>query len=274
MATIRATTEDLRRLLSDWDGRIDTEALADAIRRRDLPAMRAMLAEAWATLRPGLAARLEEAVLSVTTTSYGAAWAAVSSVPYPAPVVAIEHAGRQAARRVTSISNQSRSVIRTMVATAISGRASNVRLARELVLSGLGLDRVRAGALARYHDLLQAAVAAGDIDVDRAAGRLKRRSGRMVRSRAMTIARTEVRDARGYARQSAWNGLIKNKVIRENEWVKTWHTFHDAKTTDTCEHLHGQLTGVRGAFDDLQGKHVTRPPRHANCRCSCSIKRR
>ena len=267
---VKATAEDLRRLMSDFDGRADTEAIADAISRGDKRALRALLREAWATVAPGLAARLETTVVNVTTTSYGAAWAAVTSKPYPPPTAAIEHAGRQAARRVTAMTNQSRVAIRQLVTAAISGRAGNHRLARQLVTSGLGLDTRRAGALARYHNTLQGLVSAGKVTPEKAAARVVRRGNRMARSRAMTIARTESREARGYARQKAWDGLLKNGIIRDAEWEKTWHTFHDEKTSDECTALSRQVTTVSGAFSD----GYTRPPRHPNCRCSCSIRRR
>lgn len=267
---MRAAAEDLQRLLGGFAANVDTIAIARAIDGRDRRALRRLLREAWETVGPGLAARLEVYVVEVTTTRYGAAWAAVTKAPYTPPTRAIDHARRQAGRRVTAMTKQSRGVIGRLVTAAVSGRASNQQLARELVTAGLGLDLRRARALSTFHGVLQAAVADGRTTPETAAKRLVRRAGRLVRSRSRTIARTETAEARGYARQAAWNDAIRRKVIREKQWEKVWHANLDELTSDPCIELNGQTTGVRGAFAD----GYRRPPRHPNCRCSCTIRRK
>ena len=261
--------DQLARLLGRFREHVDVDLLAALIRDGRRTDAFTILRDAWRSINPGLEELLRQGIGSQTRLGYRGGWRVVTRRPYTVPTVAITHAWNQAARRVTAMSNAGRLVIRHLVTSAVAGGTSNEKLRAELVRAGLGLDEPRARSLTLYaHELLER-VQEGDLENAAARRLLIRRSGRMTKSRAWTIARTETADAQGYGRQKAWDDAITRKVIKRDEWRKHWIIKDDERTTDTCRRLARETTTVDGEFSD----GFRRPPRHPRCRCVCVIRR-
>ena len=265
-----ALQENLERLLGRFDGAVNTSEIARAIERGGRRRLEELLDAAWATLTPALQAELQSAVVSIATPAFAAGWREATSRPVPPPTAIVRYARGHAARRVTGMSAAGRRAIRQLVTGALAGGAASRTLAVELVRAGLPLNRVQAGALRKFHDRLQRQVDEGDLDARRAARRVVKESDRMRRVRARAIARTERRNAQGWARQRSWDTAIERGLIRERDWQKVWHTTPDDRLSDVCMPLNGQRAPVRGSFSD----GTERPPRHPNCRCTVTLRRR
>ena len=260
----RAALADLLANLADV---ADIRSLEAAIIAGDRARVRDQLRVLWLHATPRLRETLEARITEVADHAYHAAWELAGAGDVPPPTRAVDRALAQAAHRVTAMTSQNRMVINRLVTAAMAGGASNTRLASNLVGSGLGLDRVRAGALARFQTMLQALVSDGSLTQDAAVGRLDRARMKKIRSRAWTIARTETSDARGFARQQAWDDALRAGRIRSEDFWKVWLTSRDDKVEDVCRRLEGQRTTIDGLFDD----GFMRPPRHPRCRCTVTL---
>lgn len=257
----------LVRLLIRYGADVDTAALSNAIDGERFDEVIRLLEESWEELDPQLELLMRAGVTSATSKGFRSGMRIVTAERPSVPRRAINHAWKQAGRRVTAIGRLGRKQIRKLVTAAIAGGASNEDLQAELMRSGMALDDPRARALRAYAAELEKAVRDGEIDARAAAARLKRRGGAMLRSRAFTIAVTETADAQGYGRQAAWDDAIRRGVIKESEWRKKWRIKDDERTTDTCRVLVPEIVGVKAAFS----WGGTRPPRHPRCRCACYI---
>ena len=229
--------------------------------------------EIWSREMPALQQTFGAGLTATAERAYTAAWNRLpGSDPagYPAPAGAIDRAQRQAARRVTAMTRQGRRVIRSLVAAAMAGGAGNPLLAATLVSTGLAMNTRQARAHARLGADLMDRVADGKMDNEKAGRKLEADRKRKIRRRSRTIARTETSDARGYARQRAWSDAARSGKIKRQDWEKVWRTSADDRVSDVCVNLSGQTTTVSGAFSD----GYTRPPRHPNCRCTCTLRRK
>ena len=264
-------SEAIARLLSRFASAEHVVSLEAAIIASDRPRIVAVAREVWAQAMPGLREAFGTDLTAKAEAAYRGAWNRLpGGAGEPAPSGAIERASRQAARRVTMMTSQSRRVIRLLTTAAIAGGASNPRLAAALVTTGLGMNAPQVRAHIRFGNQLAARVAAGKTDNDRAARRLEADRKKRIRRRSRTIARTETSDARGYARQRAWSDAARQGKIKAKEWEKVWRTSADDLVDEVCVPLNGATATVNGRFftGDL------RPPKHPNCRCTCTLRRK
>ena len=260
-------------LLNRFAGAENVLALETAIIARDRQLTLQLARQVWADAMPALRERFNLNLTATSLRAYEAAWNRLPGddpAGYPAPQGAIDRAQRQAARRVTAMTTQSRRVIRMLVTAAIAGGASNPRLASTLVASGLGMNRPQVGAHIRMANDFMAKVKDGKMTQARALRRIEADRKRKIRRRSRTIARTETSDARGYARQRAWSDAARSGKIKRKDWEKVWRTSADEFVDEVCIPLNGATATVSGAFftGDI------RPPKHPNCRCTCTLRRK
>ena len=93
-------------------------------------------------------------------------------------------------------------------------------------------------------------------DTDRYAEKLRK-------SRARTIARTEIIRAAEEGRQESWNQAIDKGLINKTTATKTWRA-GPYDVCPICSRLHGTSVPVQGEWDN----GLKTPPAHPNCRCS------
>ena len=258
-------------LLSRFASAEHVISLEAAIIAGDRPRIVALAREVWEQIMPALREQVGSDLAAKAERAYRAAWNRLpGEVGQPAPSGAIDRAARQAGRRVTMMTRQSRRVIRLLTTAAIAGGASNPRLAGTLVTTGLGMNAPQARAHIKLGAELAARVAAGKTDNERAARKLEADRKRKIRRRAATIARTETSDARGYSRQRAWSDAVRTGKIKAKDWQKVWRTAVDDLVDEVCIPLDGATATVNGAF--FTGDR--RPPKHPNCRCTVTLQRK
>ena len=94
-------------------------------------------------------------------------------------------------------------------------------------------------------------------------------SNRLLRARAINIARTETIAAANEGQRQLWlqarsNGLITNEQRR---WIVT----PDDRLCEICEPMDGQVTALEGVFETGDGDSVIGPPAHPSCRCAVGL---
>lgn len=265
-----ALRDDIARLMGRFEAHPEFPELVDAIDAGNQPRARGVLREMWADVAPRMLRGFDASFVAVTARWYTVEWNRLPTDEIALPTGAFERAQRQAARRVTLMTSQSRSVIRRLVAAAVAGGKGYEPLASRMVANGLGMDRIRAGAHAKVFDRLTVDLAKKVITPKQARSRLARDKARKIRSRARTIARTELADAREAARQRAWSDARRRGIVNDADWEKVWHTSNDEFVDEVCVPLDGATTTPTGTFFD----GTARPPKHPNCRCTMSLRRK
>ena len=247
----------------------DDRDVQAALAAGDRRALQQALLLAFRAARP----RIKRAVLQHTGRAAEYAFAGALVGVRGAPALprdpAVRWASGRAARLITRMSEESKRAVSALVRQALSKGQHPHVLARELVRWGLGLDASRAGALAKATSALETAVDLGAISREKASGKLQRLAAQKTRSRAVTIARTEMLTARNGGRQAAWDEALKRDIIDRFNWAKKWIVNIDDRTSDVCIALDGEITMVDGVFS----AGLSFPPAHPRCRCSTGLVR-
>lgn len=139
---------------------------------------------------------------------------------------------------------------------------ASAKLLREVV----GLDPRRAGALSKYEAELEAEGRAAD-QIERmvaAAGRRK------LKSRALSIARTETIRAASESQDLIWEEGVRAGQIDQNVWEQEWVPIPGA-CRRVCLPLKAARAPIGGTFPGRGGKG---PPAHPFCRCGRRLRRR
>jgi SPP1 gp7 family putative phage head morphogenesis protein len=176
-------------------------------------------------------------------------------------VDATEHAELYAARYVTRVSEETKQAIRTLVVRGFRDGVTPYETAK-LIRSVVGLDSPRAAALASYYQRLKES----GTDADTAQRLADKYGAKLLKDRALTIARTETMGALNLgsleqARQRTAAGVLRNTQ-------KTWSITPDEKTCRVCRPLAGKTVPLEAQFPG----GVMAPPRHPRCRCSLTYK--
>lgn len=176
---------------------------------------------------------------------------------------AIRAATRHAARMVTEVDRQTQRAVASIIATALDVRTSMApRQSAVLIREVVGLHSRQAGALARYSQGLTGTPES----IDR---RIAAYAGRLHRSRAMTIARTETIRASNAGVKVLGDEIKDLPFMRTTDIEYVWITTPDDKLCDDCEAMDGVVVG-HGATFSAEDTNLTAesPPLHPNCRCA------
>lgn len=136
------------------------------------------------------------------------------------------------------------------------------REAAKLVRSVVGLTERQAQAVAN----LRARLVAKGVNKSRVTARTSAYADKLLRNRALTIARTETMRASNEGQQQLWRqarqgGYLSPSVKRE--WIAT----DDERTCPICGPLDGVVVGLEEPFKlGLQA-----PPAHPRCRCTIGL---
>jgi SPP1 gp7 family putative phage head morphogenesis protein len=161
---------------------------------------------------------------------------------------------------VWRISKQTRAAINLIVERSIREGIAPLDAAR-LIRQVVGLNASQANAVMNYRvELL-----ADGVDLERAARQVARYADRLLRERAITIARTEVMGALNAGSQETWRQAREKGLLSANA-VKEWMVTPDELLCEICAPLAGQRVPLDGTFSTGQ----TQPPAHPRCRCTAA----
>jgi hypothetical protein len=218
------------------------EALADAFPR---PLFDMLVAS-------GEAAFARDGTLITVAQSIGMAFDKTS--PY-----AVQWASRHAAELVRDISEDTRRVLRQIVRQMFVKQIPP-RDAARLVKDVIGLtERMAAQVSAR----LERGWSAADV---------RQYAARLVRQRAMMIARTESIRASNEGQRQAWAQAVQKGQLTGQE-LRTWIVTPDDRLCPTCSAMDGQQVGLNAPFQLPDGSTVQTPPAHPLCRCAQGLVR-
>lgn len=174
---------------------------------------------------------------------------------------AIQWAETNSARLVTQVSEETRTMLQRLAARLLRGDATVADTARA-IRPLIGLTERDAQAVVNYRaGLAQSGVA--PIKIEAAA---QRYATRLLRSRAKTIARTEVLNAASAGQQAIWQEAIDTGVVAHADVEQKWITSAGA-CPKVCEPMNGQTAPLGGLFQTGDGRLIPRPTAHPNCRC-------
>ena len=258
---------------------IDRSALGTALIHRDVEAAFAAV---------GLNGQLETRLRAALTTSLHAAFtqAGVSTAAIMAPTLGVTarfdltnpRATRWAAQRsataVREVTRETKAVIRQVIArgfregvtVAESGRALRPYLLDDPETS-VGLTRRQYGAVERLRERL---ATAGAEDIDEQAAKY---AGKLLRTRAETIARTETIAASSAGQSELWQQFADKGLIDAEQTVRVWIITPDDRLCDICEAiptLNPDGVGLDEPFLTPEGP-VDDPPAHPRCRCATGL---
>jgi len=171
-------------------------------------------------------------------------------------------ARRNAANLITNIDADQRKAIRGWVADSMTGRYT-VYEVQDMIHDTVGLTPQQTVWVRNFYDRTRARLSklpAGRAQ-DLAVQRSGRYANRLLRSRAETIARTEVMRALSEGRRLAWRQQVDNGVLHPST-LKMWVSQRDGLVCDRCIEFDGMRVPVLTEFPSGD------PPAHPNCRCS------
>jgi hypothetical protein len=182
--------------------------------------------------------------------------------------VAVRHAERQAGRLIAAITESQRQAIAEVMARSLSGEYT-VTQAAARIRDSIGLHPAWARAVGTYRDrqitrliVDEGKTAAAAIKTaDRLALTYR---NRLIRSRSLTIARTEIQTAQNVGRFAGWAQQIGNGVAgltSQKEWTAG---------PGACK-LCQQVSGQRVQWDRPFSNRLMMPPAHPNCRCNAVL---
>ena len=156
---------------------------------------------------------------------------------------AVRWATEQAGKLIVQIDSETRAAVADIVSTGLrEGVAPRQQalLIREIV----GLTRRDAGAVKRF---LRGAEESG-MRLGQARAEAERMTRRLLRRRAMTIARTETIRAANMGTQLAWESA-KDQGLLPPDTQKVWIATEDARLCPICAVLNGQAIDLGNKFD-------------------------
>lgn len=162
------------------------------------------------------------------------------------------------AAQIDLVDNETKKAVRTIIQWSIREGIAP-RDAAKLIKKSVGLNRPQMQTLIDYDRRLPAEMS----PAVRAKATGKYR-GKLVRRRAMMIARTEVIDALNLGAEVAWKqaqsqGLLGKEA--EKEWLTT-----PVGACKICLALNGESVKIGEKFNTPRGA-VNGPTAHPNCRC-------
>ena len=258
--------------------RVDLEALARAVQAGNVPQaqLAARLAE-WPEkygelaidIRAGFLAGGHYAYELLEGASYNLRFDMIN--PY-----ASSYAQRKLPQIVQSYVNDAKAIIRDIITEAVSGKYTAQTAAKE-IRKRIGLTDRYNRAVEKYREEL----AGEGITGEKLDGKVERYTAKLLRSRAKTIARTEIIQAQVAGQRALWNEAANNGLFNRQTAKRRWNTHEDERTCVLCKAMDGQEVPFNGVYthiaDDPKdslgsvnvfGEILNGPTMHPNCRCS------
>ena len=108
---------------------------------------------------------------------------------------------------------------------------------------------------------------------------VKQYRAKLLRARAMNIARTETMRAANMGQQLAWQEMASNNLIDMSRFRQSWMVTPDDRLCPLCAPMDGKLSPLGSVFESNErgvlpservsymGETVDGPPLHSRCRC-------
>lgn len=256
----------IERALAQLRESVSVTALAMAIARRDQFALHDFAGTLPMRLRPALAVMSRMFATSfaasikqvASQTRIGKSFSGVNAFAQEAAI-------RHGATMVAQVTNETRVAIRVVTAQAFA-HGIPPREAAQLIKPLIGLTRRQAISAQRVY---LRAVADG---VGRQAARelAKRAADRLLRRRALLIARTETIKASTGGQMAGWR-VAQQRGLLGFRAKKMWIVTEDDRLCPYCRAMDGATTFVGTDFVSVFGQRVSGPPLHPACRCAIGL---
>ena len=178
--------------------------------------------------------------------------------------LAIRAAEQQAGVLVTRVGRETRLAIRQAIVSSLRDGITPYQTAQR-IKQVIGLSERQATALSAFRRE-QATVGKTVAQIDAAVVRYRER---LLRQRAMLIARTETMAASHAGQQAAWQQAQRDGLLplgARRKWIVT----PDDRLCPRCQAMRGQEVGINEPFQSDEGP-VMNPPLHPQCRCAQGI---
>jgi len=189
-------------------------------------------------------------------------------------VRAEDYARTRSSQLVREISDSNQLAIRRVIAAAYSEPATVDTIARRLE-SVIGLHSRYGQAVLRFEDRNFRSFIREGMDTDAARARASdmavRYRNKLVRSRARTIARTELQAANNFSRIAGWQGSFDAGLLDARS-TKRWITAPMASRYGPPCPICLRISGEEPVpWDGVFSNGGAMPPAHPNCRCTAII---
>lgn len=179
---------------------------------------------------------------------------------------AIAYAEDRVGELIAQVTDEIKQTVRDVVARAYREGRTIDQIAAEL-RNSIGLHDRWARAVENYQrrqfeQLVK--TMPYDTAMQKAAALAEKYRARLIRKRAMTIARTETAQASMYGRYLSWLQAADSGLIDPYTTGKRWFA---TRPCDVCKKLNGETVGMLQPFST--GKLM--PPQHPNCKCRAVI---
>ena len=182
---------------------------------------------------------------------------------------AIAWAQTQAGKRIQGITIETQQAVANMIADGL-----RTKLTREEIIAQLrqtvGLDKRQSKALGNFYMKRLEKYLEDGLTYEEAAKKAEkdgvRYRTRLVKQRAIRIARTEISAAANAGRYLSWEEADARGLLPPDS-KKRWLTNIDERTCPVCQPMNGTLIAWEATFStgDIM------PPAHPNCRCTSVI---
>lgn len=177
---------------------------------------------------------------------------------------ALAAAERQAAKFVTGVSRETRMAIRTVVAEGFREGLPTREIAK-LIRPAIGLTQRQARAVARAARLDESRGMASD----RVRAKAEKYAQRLLKQRAVMIARTEVIASATAGQVQLWREA-QGEGLLPPQAEKTWIVTDDDRLCNICAAFDGLTVPINSSFTVAEIT-VSGPPAHPQCRCAIGL---
>lgn len=164
---------------------------------------------------------------------------------------------------ITQITDESRKAIRAIILDAYQSGRHPYKTARE-IRQYIGLTERGANAVLNYRKRLESDGKLSPVRIDELT---KQYSERLIKDRAVMIARTESIKASNAGQQLLWEDAARNGLINLSTAYKKWIVTPDDRLCPVCRAMKGETVPLNSQFSG----GVDHAPRHPRCRCSMSL---
>jgi SPP1 gp7 family putative phage head morphogenesis protein len=182
---------------------------------------------------------------------------------------AIAWAQTQAGKRIQGITLETQQAVADLIADGLRTKLSRDEIVAQLKQT-VGLDKRQSKALGNFYMKRLEKYLEDGLTYEEAAAKAEKNGVRyrdkLLRQRAIRIARTEISSAANAGRYLSWEEANARGLLPPDS-KKRWLTNIDERTCPICQPLNGTLIPWQGTFStgDIM------PPAHPNCRCTSVI---
>jgi SPP1 gp7 family putative phage head morphogenesis protein len=182
---------------------------------------------------------------------------------------AIAWAQTQAGKRIQGITLETQQAVADLIADGLRTKLSRDEIVAQLKQT-VGLDKRQSKALGNFYMKRLEKYLEDGLTYEQAAAKAEKNGIRyrdkLLRQRAIRIARTEISSAANAGRYLSWEEANARGLLPPDS-KKRWLTNIDERTCPICQPMNGTLIPWQATFStgDIM------PPAHPNCRCTSVI---